>query len=254
MNELHPTFPEDEHTALHSLREGHYWFSHRKRCILERAVECLDGNPRPRVLEFGCGDGDVLEVLADRFEPVVGLERRYVDLRLARRRRNLPVVLAEGAQPPFGSVFDLVGLFDVIEHVLDDTGLLRVAASLVAPGGWILVSVPADPRLWTNLDVYTGHHRRYTRSILADVLRAADLEIVSIEPLFRLLWPIGRAVAAWRGHRIPNEPEKTYRKPRFLNGMLLAALRTEHALMRRVDAGIGTSWLAAARKPIHSAS
>jgi SAM-dependent methyltransferase len=200
------------------------------------------------VLDFGCGDGDVLGALSSLWW-TVGLERRLDDLALARTSDSLKVVAAEGSAPPFSRSFDMVGLFDVVEHVEDDRELLRRATALVSPGGWVLLTVPADPRLWSSLDTYAGHYRRYTRHMMVDLLTAANLRVERLLPLFRVLWPLGRLKAAFAGKTPIRDPEKEYRVPPLINRVLLSGLAMERTLAGVSPRGTGTSWLAAARVP-----
>jgi SAM-dependent methyltransferase len=246
-----PGFPAVGHGILRGLRDGHFWFDHRKACILDVVRACLKDSTGARILEFGCGDGDVLAALS-REHTAFGLERRLEDLTAARRSGSLSVVAGEGGAPPFSRSFDLVGLFDVVEHVEDDVGLLRIASSLARPRGWVLLTVPADPALWTTLDEYAGHHRRYTRAMVDDLFREASLELVSVAPMFRVLWPLARARAAVRGTRPVEDPESEYRVGALSNRLVSAALRAERRLFRRSSRGYGTSWLAAARVPAES--
>ena len=241
-----PLFPQGGHRLLAPLRANHFWFEHRRRRILETAAECLQGVARPRVLELGCGDGDLLSAFAERFWSV-GLERNVDDLAAARRISPLNVVAGEGGAPPFSLPFDLVGLFDVVEHVEDDAGLLRLASRLASPGAWILVTVPADPRLWTNLDVYAGHFRRYRREDLERLFERAKLELQRIVPLFRVLWPLARVKAALLGRRPIADPQAEYRVAPLANRLLSAGLSLESALYGASESGLGTSWLAVAR-------
>jgi SAM-dependent methyltransferase len=242
-----PGFPAVGHGILRQLREGHYWFDHRKACILEAVNRCLGSSTDGRVLEFGCGDGDVLGALA-REHRAFGFDRGLEDL-AAARSDSLSVVAGEGAAPPFGRCFDLVGLFDVVEHVPNDVGLLQIASSLTRPGGWVLLSVPADPALWTTLDEYAGHERRYTRAMVEDLCRKASVDLVSVTPLFRALWPLARVRAAVKGNRPVEDPESEYRVGARWNRLLSAALRAERRLFGQSSRGRGTSWLAVTRVP-----
>jgi SAM-dependent methyltransferase len=170
------------------------------------------------------------------------------DLRLAREAA-LPVVLAEGSAPPFSRSFDLVGLFDVVEHVEDDAGLLDQAAKLVAPDGYILLTVPADPRLWSSLDDYAGHLRRYTRKMVFDLIARAGLVPGVVVPIFRVLWPLGWLRTLFVGRRPITHPESEYRISALANLPLRALLALERALLGDSQRGVGTSWLASARLP-----
>ena len=245
-----PGFPATGHGILRRLREGHYWFDHRKACIRDAVNGCIGNALGPRVLEFGCGDGDVLGALA-RDHRAFGFDRGLEGLATARSG-SLSVVAGEGAAPPFSRCFDLVGLFDVVEHVQDDVGLLRIASSLARPRGWVLLTVPADPALWTTLDEYAGHERRYTRAMVEELCRKASLELVSVAPMFRFLWPLARLRAAVRGSGPVVDPEREYRVGALSNRILSTALRVERRLFVRSSRGNGTSWLAVARVSVDS--
>lgn len=245
-----PGFPETGHELLRPLRKGHYWFDHRKARIAETVNSCLADSSGARVLEFGCGDGDVLDALA-RDHRAFGFDRGLEDI-VAARSDSLSVVVGEGAAPPFSRCFDLVGLFDVVEHVPNDVGLLRNAAALARPGGWVLLTVPADPKLWTALDEYAGHERRYTRAMLEELTRKASLDLISITPLFRVLWPLARVRAAWKKSGTVEDPASEYRVGAALNRILRGFLGAERRVFGRSSRGRGTSWLVVIRVPADS--
>ena len=104
------------------------------------------------------------------------------DLRQAREhdRRELDA--------PHGDVADLVAvsevtsstgallMFEVLEHVEDDVGLLQEIHDLLGPGGAILLSVPAHQARFSRVDDMAGHFRRYEKDELASRLRDAGFE------------------------------------------------------------------------------
>lgn len=242
------TFPDEAPGFLYEVKAGHFWFTHRRRAIRDAARSCLNGRPGARLLDLGCGDGEVLVELSS-VSPAIGLDPRINDLSLARRRGAGRLVNADGAHPPFARSFDLVGLFDVVEHVEDDTGLLRRACELVLPGGCVLLTVPADPKLWGKYDRYAGHYRRYSRRALEDLLRRAGLEPIRILPLFRILWPLARVQSLLQKTRDVADPAREYSVGGLANLLLSSALKLERALMRESVHIGGTSWLAVARFP-----
>ena len=242
------TFPDEAPGFLYEVKAGHFWFTHRRLAIRDAARACLTGRNGARVLDLGCGDGEVLAELANDFA-AVGMDPRINDLALAMRRGARRLVAADGGHPPFSRGFDLVGLFDVVEHVEDDAGLLRTAAGLVVTGGFVLLTVPADPKLWGKYDRYAGHHRRYSRSALEELLRRCGLEPIRILPLFRLLWPLARIQAVLQRKQDVTDPAREYRVPSLFNRLLALALSAERRLLGPSSHIGGTSWLAAARVP-----
>ncbi|MCA9606991.1 MAG: methyltransferase domain-containing protein, partial [Myxococcales bacterium] len=81
----------------------------------------------------------------------------------------------------WAGAFDLVMAFEVLEHIEDDAAALEEWCSWLAPGGHLLLSVPAHQRRWNPTDVWAGHFRRYERDELAARLAAAGLEVRSLE-------------------------------------------------------------------------
>lgn len=71
-----------------------------------------------------------------------------------------------------------IGLFDVIEHVEDDAGFLRELAKRVGTGARLYVTVPAHGWLWSEVDDYSHHHRRYDRGMLARLAERTGLTVL----------------------------------------------------------------------------
>jgi len=93
---------------------------------------------------------------------------------------------------------DLAVCQNVLEHIADDRGAVAEMASALRPGGHLSLLVPAHPRLYGPLDDAYGHHRRYTRERLRDVVRGAGLEEVALYS-FNLLGVPGWWVSSRRG-------------------------------------------------------
>ncbi len=81
-------------------------------------------------------------------------------------------------------------LCDVIEHTADDGAVIREASRALAPGGAIVITVPAGPGLWTPLDEASGHKRRYTKQTLAQAMQRAGLRIRALRYFNITLLPV----------------------------------------------------------------
>lgn len=132
-----------------------------------------------RVLEVGAGEGGLGAWLATRLD-YVGVEPDEASRSVAIRRLKavgrgemLPSLDAADAKR-----FDTVCAFEVLEHIQDDAGALRSWRARLAPGGHLLISVPAHSTRFGLSDRYVGHFRRYDRGALHDLLEAAGFEIV----------------------------------------------------------------------------
>jgi SAM-dependent methyltransferase len=132
------------------------------------------GLPKPaRILDAGCGSGRNMVELA-RLGDVTGVELSDTSVALARERGVGEVIAGSVLEMPFAEdSFDLAVSLDVIEHLEDDLGALRELRRTVAPGGALLVTVPAYQWLWSGHDEINHHHRRYTRRTLQRVAEQA---------------------------------------------------------------------------------
>ncbi len=68
-------------------------------------------------------------------------------------------------------------MFDVIEHIQEDERFLKKSGELLKPGGKIIITTPADMKLWSRMDVVSGHKRRYTKKSLTNLLTKTDFRI-----------------------------------------------------------------------------
>ena len=128
-------------------------------------------------MEAGCGTGGNLQLLAS-FGDIAAFELDEEARRIAASK--MPIDIAEGALPdriPFpGKSFDVIGAFDVIEHVEKDVESMAALGARLAPGGRLIITVPAFSWLWSPHDETHHHFRRYTRSEMHGKLLAAGLQ------------------------------------------------------------------------------
>jgi SAM-dependent methyltransferase len=225
-----------------AVEDEYWWYRGRRRIVLD-AVRVLSLPPQPQILDAGCGSGRNMVELSG-FGTVVGLEPSERGAEVARARGVGEVVVAGIDAMPFdGSRFDLITLLDVLEHIEDDRGALRELRRVARPGGVLLITVPAYPRLWSSHDELNRHCRRYTRPMLLSRAVEAGWRPLRTTHFNALLLPVA---AAWRlGERLrPGEVPETselQRTPAALNWLLEQPLRAEAALLRggrRIPAGL----------------
>ena len=100
---------------------------------------------------------------------------------------------------------------DVLEHVADDHALLARAIEAVPVGGHLVLTVPAEPALWSRHDVEFGHHRRYLPDTFRALWRGAPVDERLLTPFNARLYPLvaaARRLAPRLGNnlRIPSGP------------------------------------------------
>lgn len=158
------------------LEDGHWWFV-GKRLLVAALLEGEFARPGRRVLDVGCGTGGVLAHLAG-WTAAFGVDRSPRALQHCRERGIERVACAEAGGLPFAPAsFDVVLLLDVLEHVADESALLRAVRRLLRPRGVVLVSVPAFQFLWSTHDDVLMHLRRYTARGLRQALERGGFTV-----------------------------------------------------------------------------
>jgi SAM-dependent methyltransferase len=189
---------------LFAVEDRHFWFRSRNEVIsalVENEVRRLPAGYR--VLEVGCGTGNVLRELGKVCQngQVVGMDLFIEGLEYARRRVGQGLVQGDMHAPPFGLRFNLVGLFDVLEHLPDDRHVLDALYSMLEPGGVLFLTVPAFPSLWSYFDEASHHVRRYRLDELQTRLEQAGFKVETTSyymmSIFPLVW-IQRKLAPGR--------------------------------------------------------
>lgn len=234
--------------VLAETEDHHWWFAGRRR-IIERQLIKLGLPDSATIVELGAGTGGNLEMLR-RHGHVSAMELDDEARAVASQKSGIEVL--PGSLPdriPFadGSA-DVVGLFDVLEHVADDARALSEIRRLLKRGGALLLTVPANQRLWSAHDERMHHFRRYSRLQLSDLLRAAGFTLSKLSYYNTFLFPIAAAIRLANikqatgnvaGEAIPAKP---------LNAALKAVLHIESSLIDHANLPFGLSLIAVARK------
>jgi SAM-dependent methyltransferase len=219
---------------------GHYWFEARNFLLLGLAKRYF---PTPgHYMEIGCGTGFVLDRFA-RVRPwasLTGSELHPAGLKHARiRLKNRAFfVQMDARRIPARNAFDLIGAYDVLEHIDDDDAVLRAVHSALAPGGGFIASVPQHPFLWSAADDLAHHMRRYRRGELEAKLSYVGFEIVASTSFAAIVMPLMMASRLRRKRaRMEDFMRSEFAVPTALNLLLKSILKAEVAVSLR-----GFSW------------
>lgn len=233
-------------TAYGALARRHWWWRARDRIVLRSLHRILPSARGLRLLDVGCGDGRLFPALA-RFGAVEGIE---------------PDPNTTSTSPPPGTVhrmpfarplairgpYDVVTMLDVLEHLPDTADALALVREVLAPGGRVLITVPALPALWTRHDTVNRHVLRFTRTGLARQLNDAGFEVESVRYFFHALVLPKLAVRMFervmpRTTAVPQTP------PAVLNAILTTWFDAEFEATRWLGRWLpGSSLLAVARR------
>jgi SAM-dependent methyltransferase len=224
----------DYELQTHRAEDRHWWYRGR-RTVLDGVIAKLGLPANARILDAGCGSGRFMVELARR-GTVTGVELSDTSVSLAQQRAIGEVLAGSVLEMPFPDAsFDLAVSLDVIEHLDDDLAALRELRRVLAPGGALLVTVPAYQWLWSGHDEINHHHRRYTRRSLQRVAEQAGWKQVRTTYFNSLLLPV--AVLLRVLDRFSTKPTESsldlWIPPEPLNWLLERPLTLEAALIAR---------------------
>jgi len=224
----------DYELQTHQAEDRHWWYRGRRQ-VLEQVIAALALPRQARILDAGCGSGRNMIELARR-GTVTGVELSDTSVGLARARHAGDVISGSVLQMPFASAsFDLAVCLDVLEHLEDDGAALRELRRVVAPGGSLLVTVPAYQWLWSGHDEVNHHFRRYTGRTLQGVAEEAGWQQVRSTHFNSLLLPVAMLLRILdRFSRKTTESSlDLWVPPRPLNWLLERPLLLEAGLIGR---------------------
>ncbi|MEE8248503.1 MAG: methyltransferase domain-containing protein, partial [Alphaproteobacteria bacterium] len=158
--------------------EARHWWGVGRRRIVDHLIAALGLPADATILDAGCGTGGNLAMLA-RHGRVLAFELDPEARAIAAARSGLTIEPGQlpHALPAAAQRLDLVTLLDVLEHLDDDRAALQGLFERLAPGGRVVVTVPALPALWSRHDEAHHHRRRYRKGELVARARAAGFEI-----------------------------------------------------------------------------
>ena len=235
--------------AFGEIEDTHWWFVGRRR-IIKQILSSLELSSRPRILDVGCGTGGTLSLLAE-FGNVTGveMEESAISRALARqvgeiRKGGLPDNL------PFSTEsFDVITLLDVLEHIDDDHSSLGALRALLAPGGYIILTVPAFPFLWSQHDIDNHHKRRYLASTLTNVIERAGLNIEHLTYYNMWFFPLAAAMRFMKKFIPSKEIGSDLLLPgKFINRMFQSIFGSERHFVTWASMPFGLSLVAIARR------
>lgn len=239
----------DAYLEMADTEVRHWWFSGR-RAILAHLIAAFDLPTNARILEIGSGTGGNLQMLSS-FGQVSALEMDATARSIASEKTGGRFDIRPGFCPtdiPFaGEKFDLICLFDVLEHVDEDVETLIAVKGLLAEGGRVLVTVPAYRWFWSAHDVFLHHKRRYSATELNQKIAASGLHPIKISYFNTILFPFAAIVrlkdrllriSSASGSRVPPAP---------INQLFTTLFSGERFLLAKMNLPFGVSLLGVLR-------
>jgi SAM-dependent methyltransferase len=237
------------------LERDHWWFV-GMRDLCRSTIETIQTSnglvETKRCIDVGCGAGLWTQELS-RFGDVSGLDIAPEALAFCRARGLSRLIRASAEELPVADAScDLITALGVIEHLDDDRAFLQNVRRALRPGGHVVLLTSAYKSLWSHHDDVVHHKRRYRRTELTQLLRAAGLEPVKVTYANMFLLPVVLAVRSARklnpfARAVEGTPDVFLPAP-IINSLLTRVLLAESRIIHRVPLPFGIGLLAAARR------
>lgn len=230
------------------IQERHWWYEGRRQ-ILKSVISSLSLPQQARILEAGCGTGANLNMLktfghVDGFEPFA--------FAVAKAREVSGCTVEGGLLPdqvPFSGPYDLIGAFDVIEHVEADLESLKSLLNVTEQGGYTVLTVPAYKFLWSRHDEVNRHFRRYRRDEFKTLLEKSGYQVEFISYYNTILFlPVVMVRVLKKIVHLNDRPDEEMPRLPGVNAMLKWIFASERWLLRFMTLPFGVSIIAVARK------
>jgi SAM-dependent methyltransferase len=245
-------FKPEYFPRLAAIEQAHFWFRARNKLI-----QWALGNYFPDAKSFfevGCGTGFVLAGIRETFPGtrLVGSDIFTDGLIFAKARLpGVDLYQMDARSIPFEDEFNVVGAFDVLEHLVEDHTALTQMFNAAKPGGGLLVTVPQQRHLWSASDRHAMHQRRYNKSELHTKVESAGFHVERITSFNSLLYPL----MVWSRMRQKRDRDlQRWRELEIsppLNKTLESILKLERLLIEKgVSFPVGGSLLLIGRRPL----
>jgi SAM-dependent methyltransferase len=241
----------EEYKKMYELEDLYWWFIGRRKLVKWLLRKHSPNGKESRLFDIGCGTGLNLSTFAKEYL-TFGSDNSEEALSFCRER-NLAGVFSCSADAIAlrDESVDMVTALDVLEHVREDLPALKEINRILAPGGKLIVIVPAYGFLWSEHDEALHHYRRYVARELRSKLTASNFEIErSTYFITALFFPI-LFFRLWQGlRRTSIEASVSYRMPpAWVNRTLVWLLDVERLLLDHFNLPFGVSLIVVGRKP-----
>jgi SAM-dependent methyltransferase len=216
------------------------WWYRGRTAIIHAALAHSGPKNVPDALDFGAGYGGMYEALAQIGRDVHAYEPDE-EANVAAKRRGYTQMFSSEKEA-LGREYDLIGLFDVIEHIEHDKEFLNKARYALRVGGRLAITVPAFQFLWSAHDVNHHHFRRYTKDSMRVMLNDAGFT-VEYASYWNMILFIPAAVMRLLG----KSGESALAMPRWLDAIFFTIIKIEALFLRFVPLPFGTSLVVIAR-------
>lgn len=259
-NTLHEEqyFPDNGFEILYQSEEKNFWFKVRNKIIGNVITRYL--SLQSCILEVGCGTGYVSRYLKKMGYHVECADLFFAALRFCKERDAGDYYYqCNLSDQIFIEEFDAICAFDVLEHINDDVAILKNMHAALKPDGILFITVPADRHLWSAMDIYAEHKRRYSLQELREKIEDNGFKVKKISYFMTLLYPfilLARKISLRTGNMNDENVKKQIQKDAMselqpngiINSMFFLIFSLEVPLINTIALPFGSSLLCIAVK------
>jgi len=243
-------FAFNVYKIVEKVEKNHWWFVGRRKIIASFITRYLQNNSK--ILDIGCGPGVEIKFL-ERYGKVVGIDSSPEILNFCKEKGIENVILGKAENLPFlNNSFDLATALDIVEHVEDDSKVIKEIYRVLRKGGLALITVPAFKFLWSDYDKFAGHWRRYNKKELEQTLTEAGFSILKISYfnifLFLPIFLIRKIKNILKSAIKFSSAQELKCPPRLINKILSLIFSSERFLLRLLNFPFGVSLIAITSK------
>lgn len=184
----HDDYNADYLPLLFEFEEKHFWFSQRRNIIKYFINKYVQKNSS--FIEIGAGTCNISRMLNDEgFNVSVGdIHKNGLEIAKSFNIKNL--YQFDLYKPPFNNHFDVLGLFDVLEHLEEEEEAITNIRKILNNKGLLILTVPAHMWLWNQFDEIARHKRRYSLSDLKKLLSNNCFNVLEAKNFFVSIIPL----------------------------------------------------------------
>lgn len=239
--------------SYENLQQKHWWFRARAVILRNYMATFIGWKSDMNVLEIGVGPGENLYQLYPKGIKLIGLEPDKLNAARAVERGPVKVYCGsiENIPPDVTErSYDVICMFDVLEHIENDFAALNSVASLLKEGGRLVISVPAYQWMWGLQDEVSHHFRRYTEKSISRRLNDTGFKICRVTYFNTFLFPFIASARLFSKYIMPrNDHQSDFDLSLgIIDHALYAIFRSEWPLLRVFKFQFGVSLLLIATK------
>jgi trans-aconitate methyltransferase len=184
---------ENVYHTNYKLENDYWWFTSRNSIVLEVFKKYVKNTAHPIVMDVGCGTGGFAKLINEDYN-LIALDNSPLALEYTQKRGIKNIFLGNLDDYPTEKKVDAMTFLDVIEHIEDDSGVIRTARNLLSDKGLIVATVPAYLWLWSKHDEMHMHYRRYTKTKFEELFKSGGFNILYSSYFNTFLFPLAASV------------------------------------------------------------